>query len=141
MARRANPQRRGTRNIEVYNNWIKTLANASKTRCVVVQNSKAKDVLKNLGVKNVHCWHGKEYVMIEKLCKMDKEVLLIFDTDRNSNAKCQKIRYLMERDGLKVSTRFRKLIFASQLKTVNGLVKFIKQQVAMGPRKYASSNF
>ncbi len=106
-----------------------------------MQNAQAKTVLKNLGVKNVHCWHGEEFKMIDKLCTLNKEVLLIFDTDRNSNAKCQKIRYLMEREGLKVSTRFRKLIFASQLKTVNGILKFIREQVVMTPRRQGSSQF
>ena len=141
MARRAIPQRRGQRNIEVYNNWIKNLAHASKSRCVVVQSKRAKDVLKSLAVKNVHCWHGEEYQMIDKLCKIGKEVLLIFDTDRNSNAKCQKVRYLMEREGIKVSTRFRKLIFTSQSKTLGGFLKFIHEQVATTPRKHITSPF
>ena len=128
MARRR-PVRRGDISLDKWTNWLKNLRNASGNKMIVCQHKKAYDVLKALGCKNVTYVTEPEYDFIQKLIDFGKECLLLFDTDRNSNVKCQKLRSKLEHRGIKVSTRFRKVFFTAQSKSISGLLKYLHRVI------------
>jgi len=105
--------------------WMQHVKHASKKCMVVVQHKKARDFLKSFGCKNVVYPIKPESDFIQKLIDKEKECILLFDGDRNSNSKCQKLRAKLESQGVKVNTRFRKIIFTEKTKTFSGLLKYI----------------
>ncbi len=100
---------------------------ASKKCMVVVQNKRARDVLKSFGCKNVVYPQKPESDFIQRLVDSEKICILLFDGDRQSNSKCQKLRGRLEQQGVKVNTRFRKIIFTEKTKTFSGLLKYVHQ--------------
>jgi len=105
--------------------WMDHIKNASKKCMVVTQHKKDRDVLKSIGCKNVIYPTKPESVFVQKIIDFEKPCILLFDGDRKSNSKCQKLRSLLEQNGIKVNTRFRKIMFTQASKTVAGLVKHI----------------
>ena len=116
--------------------WVQHLCNASRKCMVVTQHKKERDVLKSLGCKNVVYSKEPESDFIQSLVDREKECILLFDGDRHSNSQCQKLRAKLEQQGLKVNTRFRKIIFTSKTNTFDGLLKYA-HQVAGSERKHS----
>jgi 5S rRNA maturation endonuclease (ribonuclease M5) len=116
--------------------WMQHVKNASKKCMVVTQHKKDRDVLKSLGCKNVVYPKEPEADFILSLVDREKECILLFDADRQSNSKCQKLRAKLEQQGLKVNTRFRKILFTEKSKTMSGILKYV-HQLAGSERKHA----
>lgn len=142
MPRRNNPkaQRKGECKIDLYSEWLAHLKNASKTRLVLVKSKRAHDVLKRLGIKGTlyytHANFRPEYRLIDFLEKQDKEVILLFDADRPGNSACEKLRAKLQQNGIKTNTRFRKILFGCEQKSLEGFLKYLHGHVANTPRKH-----
>lgn len=107
--------------------WMDHVRKASKKCMVVTQHKKDRDVMKSLGCKNVVYWKEPEVDFIQSLVDTEKECILLFDGDRPSNSKCEKLRAKLQQNGVKVNTRFRKIIFTESAKTFSGLLKHVHQ--------------
>ena len=132
-----------SRGLDKLQNWLKTLTNASKDRIVIVEHKRDAERISFLGVKNVNWYRSREpeYKMVERLQKANKECILLFDTDRPSNSKCEKLKALLQQNGVKVNTRFRKVIFTSEFNELSGLISYLKKQINITPRKGLADAF
>ena len=139
MPRRNNPRptRRAEGKLDLYTNWLQNIRNASVGRIVLVKTKKAKEILTLLRVKNViaHTEMRPDYKLFDYLHKKKKEVIMLFGADRPNNSLCEKLRGRMLQEKIKVSTRFRKPLFADDMKDIAGLLKFLYKHVADCPRK------
>ncbi|MBW3002312.1 hypothetical protein KY338_04075 [Candidatus Woesearchaeota archaeon] len=139
MPRRANPRptRRAEGKLDLYTNWLENIRNASVGRIVLVKTKKAKEILQALKVKNVIAYTNfrPEYKLFDYLHRKKKEVILLLGADRPNNALCEKLRGRMLQEKIKVSTRFRKPLFADDMKDMAGLLTFLYKHVADCPRK------
>lgn len=115
--------------------WIKHLANASKSRVVLVEHKKDADVLSCLGVSHVYWYVNKEpaYKLLDRIGQA--ECILLFDVDRKSNAKCEKIKALLQEHGYVVNTRFRKFLFTIELKELGGLLTYMNENLSLSLKK------
>lgn len=123
------PVPKGEVSLDKWISWLEHLRDASKTRIVVCQHKKECDLLKDLGCENVVYVTEPEYDFIQKLVDSGKECLLLFDTDRNSNKKCQLLRSKLEHRGVKVSTRFRKIFYTIPCRAVEGVWKYLHRLI------------
>lgn len=112
-------------NLEKYNNWIKTLRNASKKHLIVCQHKRDKTALKTLGCKNVVHEFQPFVDFVDWIAATGKPVVLLYNTDRNSNAKAEKLLTTLRQHGVKVNPRFRKLLYVEPNRTVSGVLKAI----------------
>jgi len=115
--------------------WVKHLANASKDRIVLVEHKKDAGVLSCLGISHVYWCMDKEpvYKLLDRLGQA--ECILLFDADRKSNAKCEKIKALLQEHRYIVNTRFRKFLFTIELKELGGLLKYINENLSPSLKK------
>ena len=139
MPRRNNsmPTRRAEGKLDLYTNLLQNIKNASVGRIVLVKTKKAKEILQALRVKNVIAYTDfrPEYKLFDYFHRKKKEVILLFGADRPNNALCEKLRGRMLQEKIKVSTRFRKPLFADDMKDMAGLLTFLYKHVADSPRK------
>ncbi len=112
-------------NLDKLVHWMQHIKRASRKCMVVAQHKKDRDVLKSLGCKNVVYYKEPEADFIQSLVDREKECILLFDGDRPSNVKCERMRSELQQQGVKVNTRFRKIIFTQKAKTFSGLLKHI----------------
>lgn len=145
MPRRNNPRpaRRAEGKMDLYTDWLSNIRNASTGRIVLVKTKKAKEVLQSLRVKNVIAYTEMrpDYKLFDHLHKKKKEVILLFGADRPNNALCEKLRGRMLQEKIKVNTRFRKPLFADDVKDIAGLLAFLHKHVADSPRKHRAVKY
>ena len=123
-------------NLDKLLHWAQHVARASKKCMVVAQHKRDRDVLKALGCKNVVYTQEPESDFIQSLVDKEKECILLFNGDRPSNSKCEKLRAKLQQQGVKVNTRFRKIIFTQSEKTFSGLLKHL-HKIAGGERVHS----
>ncbi len=115
--------------------WLQHLTNASKNCCVLVQHKHDADVLSSLGVNNV-IWHADgepDYNVLDRIG--DKECILLFDADRPSNERCERIKQVLEENGIKTNTRFRKVLFTTEFKEVGAILAYFDNHIATTSRR------
>ncbi|MEM4282587.1 MAG: hypothetical protein QXU88_01155 [Candidatus Woesearchaeota archaeon] len=141
MARKRKPQPKGEEEIHKFTEWLQHLANASRDRIVLVQHKSDADILSSLQIKNVYFYTKPEFGLLSKIIESGKECILIFDVNKNSNKLAERIKSELQQRGVKVNTRFRKILFTSKFKELSGILTYLHEQVAETPRKHASVNF
>lgn len=145
MPRRNNPRptRRAEGKLDLYTNWLNNIRNASIGRIVLVKNVKAKKILEALKVRNVIAYTQMkpEYKLFDFLHKKKKEVVMLFGADKTNNELCEKLRGRMLQEKIKVNTRFRKPLFADDMKDMDGLLAFLHKHVADSPRKHKAVKY
>lgn len=141
MPRRANPkaQRRGECDLDLCAQWVDHVANASENSVVLVNTKKAADILKSYGVKRLIYYQEPEFELIQTIIEFNKPCVLLFDATRPGNKRCEKIRSQLQKNGVRVNTRFRKFLFTTPFKTLNGLLAYIHKHVYDTPRKHAGT--
>jgi len=120
-------------------NWIEVLRRSSVARSVMVQHKRDADVLKSLHVQHVFYEQEPDFKVIDGLSSAGRECLLIYDATRPGNAACARMRAKLERQGVKVSTRMRKILFTAGCKELGGFLKYV-YQVLGTERKHAGMN-
>jgi 5S rRNA maturation endonuclease (ribonuclease M5) len=145
LPRRANPRptRRGAGKLDLYSSWIKTLKNASVGRVVLVKTKKQKEILESLKVKNVIAYlqMRPDFKLVDYLGRKNKEVILLFSTDRPNNSLCAKLTGVLKQHKIKTITRFRKVLFGCEQKDLSGLLTYLYKHVADSPRKRAGVSY
>lgn len=121
--------------------WLSHLRKASADRIVLVQNKADADKLSELGVRNLVFYAEPEFKLIERIAESGKECILLFDTDRPSNERAERLRSLLQEHGVKVNTRFRKVLFSTELKDVAGITAYLKKHVCTSERQRLSKTF
>lgn len=111
--------------LEKYISWIEKLKNASKTHVIVCQTKRDATVLEIFGCKNVMFPKGKEQDFVYKIVKKKKPVVLLYNTDRKSNEKHERLRSILQEYGVEVNSRFRKLLFTEKNRTVSGVLNMM----------------
>lgn len=135
------PKPAGECPIDKYQEWLNHLANASEERVVLVEHKKEAEVLKALGVRNVIYYQKPEQDLIDAIADMKKECILLLDADRPSNKECERLKTLLNQNGVKTNTRFRKVLLTSQFKELSGLLKYLHTHVADTPRKHEGVSY
>ncbi len=120
---------------EKLQDWVHHLINASKDCIVLVEHKHDADALSDVGVQDV-MWHDERepgYKLLDRIG--DKQCILLFDVDRPSNEKCERLKQLLEENGIKTNTRFRKMLFTTEFKEVGGIRHYFNKHVSVSSRK------
>ncbi|MEM4240263.1 MAG: hypothetical protein QXK08_03665 [Candidatus Woesearchaeota archaeon] len=136
--RRGKPRsrRKGSADVDIYAGWISHIRSASKNSAVVVGHKKEADILAGFGVKHVYYLKEPYFRFIETLMKLNKECILLFDATHSGNVDCERVASDLLQHGIKVNTRFRKMLFTSACKELGGLLAFIHKHIAITPRTH-----
>ncbi|RMD58195.1 hypothetical protein D6825_01640, partial [Candidatus Woesearchaeota archaeon] len=113
-------------------NWLEKLNHASKTHAIVCEHKKARDILKESKMKNVYYPLEPLEDFVDLLAGLEKPIILLYDPNAKSNRKCEKLKALLQQRKVRVNTRFRKLLYTTQMDTA-GLLKHIRR-LAGSPR-------
>lgn len=112
-------------NLQKYLNWLKALKNASSTHWIVCQTKRDRDGLRMLGVRNVYYPLDPFVDFVDILSSANKPIILLYNTDRRSNQKYERLRGLLQQRKVKVNPRFRKILFVQKNRTVRGIINEI----------------
>ncbi|MEM2915933.1 MAG: hypothetical protein QXT19_01040 [Candidatus Woesearchaeota archaeon] len=138
--RRGKPRvrRKATAESSEYLEWLDHLTDASKTRTVVVGHKADADVLTKLGVENVYYLQEPYFRFIDLLVSLNRECILLFDANHAGNVACERVGSDLLQHGIKINTRFRKMLFLSANKDLCGLLKFLHKQVMASERRHVA---
>ncbi|MBI4451512.1 hypothetical protein HY642_06055 [Candidatus Woesearchaeota archaeon] len=139
MARKSVPQRQKEEPADLYVSWLRNLRSAARTRIVLVQHKKEADVLKGFGVRRVVWYSEPEWKFVYALQKAQRECIVLFDVDRKSNEVCERLQSTLRQAGVRLNTRFRKVLFTSKSKELSGLLKYLHKTVFDSERKHAGA--
>jgi len=103
--------------------WMDHIRKASKKFTIVCQNKKVRDVLRSLECRNIVYPLEPVEDFVDMVASYERPVILLYDGDRNSNAKYMKMKSLLQQHGVKINSGFRKIIFAQKSRTFGGLLK------------------
>ncbi len=136
--RRGKPRsrRKGSADVDVYSDWISHIRRASGDSAVVVGHKKEADILKGFNIKHVYCLQEPYFRFIDSLVQLRKECILLFDATHAGNVVCERVASDLLQHGIKVNTRFRKMLFTSASKELGGLLAFIHKHIAISPRTH-----
>lgn len=136
--RRAKPRtrRKATRESSEYVDWVQHVRNASKKSTVVVHHKRDADVLKAMGVQHVYFVQEPYFRFLDALANLRRECILLFDATHAGNVICERVKSDLQNHGVKINTRFRKILFTSANRELGGFLKFLHEQVTTTPRKH-----
>jgi hypothetical protein len=103
--------------------WMDHIRKASRKFTIVCQTKKARDVLRALKCKNVVYPLEPVEDFVDMVASYGRSAILLYDGDRNSNAKYMKIKTLLQQHGVKINSGFRKIIFAQKSRSFSALLK------------------
>ena len=106
-------------------NWIDQLKLDSVHKHVLVNEKRNKDTLEALGVCNVHHQIDESLPALDGLRQRNAECILLYDTDPSSNEVCSRMKAVLEGSGVKVNTRFRKVLFTENSPGLTSLLTMI----------------
>jgi 5S rRNA maturation endonuclease (ribonuclease M5) len=118
----------------VYVEWLQHVRNASKKATVIVAHKRDATVLQSLGVQHVYYLQEPYFQFLDAIVKLKRECILLFDGTRAGNSRSQRVGSDLLQHGIKINTRFRKLLFVSASKEIGGLLSFLHKHVAMSHR-------
>ncbi|MBW2966765.1 hypothetical protein KY342_06700 [Candidatus Woesearchaeota archaeon] len=121
--------------LDKFRQWTEHLRIKSKEIPIIVETEKEKKVLKGLKVKNIICISKPFYDFAEKIAKKNKEVVLLFDTDKRGQDLYTEIKSELEQQGIKIDQRFEQFIFHTKLKKIQGIPNYIEKHLMDTPRK------
>lgn len=136
--RRSNPraQRKGECGVDLAEEWLNKVRNASKTHTVLVNHKKAADILKGLGVQNVYYYVEPEFQLLQAIADVGRPCIVLWDATRPGNTKCERVKQKLQNLGVKVNTRFRKFLFTTPFKELHGFLAFVHKHVFDSQRKH-----
>lgn len=95
-----------------------------KDKVVIVEGKKDKVSLHSLGVKNVVSLENKPlFRIIEEL--EAEEVVILTDLDGEGRKLFSRLSHGLQRNGVKVDNKFRKLLFKTDLSHIEGLYTYL----------------
>ena len=90
---------------------------------VIVEGKKDKNSLEVFGINNVTILKNKPlFEIIENV--NEKEVVILTDLDLEGRKLYSKLRFGLQRKGIKVNNKLRELLFRTKLRNIEGLKNF-----------------
>jgi len=129
-------RRKGSADVAVYVDWISHIRRASRDCAIVVSHKAEADILRQFRVQHVYYVQEPYFRFIDTLVKLNKECILLFDATHRGNVECERVKSDLLQHGIKVNTRFRKMLFTSANKELGGFLTFIHKHVAISPRTH-----
>ncbi|WP_079653665.1 toprim domain-containing protein [Thermocrinis minervae] len=119
-----------------FEEYIKSLREASKSRAVLVEGKRDKEALSYYGVKNIYTLSGKRLTDLPDLLEPFREVILLLDLDREGEELTRKIRSILSSQGYILIEEFRERLGELGLTYVEDLYEQRGQNKTFG---YGSS--
>ncbi len=92
---------------------------------VIVEGKKDKESLNNLGIENIVCIKNRPlFAVIESL--NEEEIVILTDLDSEGRKLFSKLRYFLQRRGIKLHNNLRNVLFRSRLRNIEGLDSYLK---------------
>ena len=124
--------------LDRFHSWIENLKDASETKVILVEGKNDKKALESFKINNVYSLRGALFQTVEKIASLGKDCILLMDLDAEGRKLHAKLLTDLQKNGVKVNTRFRKLLFATKIRTIEAIPKYIERQSAITPRKRPS---
>ena len=121
--------------LDKLNSWVENLKEASETKTILVEGKNDKKALEIFDIKNVFYLKGPLFKNVETIASKSKECILLMDLDAEGRKLHAKLLTDLQANGVKVNTRFRKLLFAKKIRTIEAIPKHIERQLTQTPRK------
>lgn len=128
-------QPRGESELDKFHSWIENLKNASETKVILVEGKNDKKALESFEIKNVYSLRGALFQTVEKIASLGKECILLVDLDAEGRKLHARLLTDLQANGVKVNTKFRKLLFATKIRTIEAIPKHIERHLTLTPRK------
>ena len=135
MGKKQNP---GVTELDKFHSWIEHLKNASKTKVILVEGKNDKKALESFKIKNIIYLKDSLYKVVEDIAETGKECILLVDLDAEGRKLHARLLNDLQANGVKVNTRFRKLLFTTRIRTIEAIPKYIERQLTLTPRKRPS---
>ena len=127
MARKTRPA--GDSPIDKYKSWTNHLINASRQRIVLVDKKKDKDFLDDYGVHHVYWVKKPFFKAVDEIISEKKDCILLFSVSKKGNEFAEKFKTLLEQNGVKVSSRYRKFLFTEDANDICSLFKKMMHKI------------
>lgn len=103
--------------MENLDEWVDKL----KDKIVIVEGIKDKKALNNLDVKNVIILNKPLYRIIDNISEKYKKVVILTDLDKKGRELYSKLRYGLERNGIKIDDKFREFLFKERISHIESI--------------------
>lgn len=124
--------------LDRFRSWIENLKTASETKVILVEGKNDKKALESFEIKNVYSLRGALFQTVEKIASLGKDCILLMDLDAEGRKLHAKLLTGLQANGVKVNNKFRKLLFATKIRTIETIPKYIERQSTINPRKRPS---
>ena len=95
---------------------------------VIVEGKKDRKALENFGLKNIIYLKNKPlFEIIESV--NSKEVIILTDLDLEGRKLFSKLRFNLQKRGVKLDNKLRNLLFKSKLRQIEGLITYFNHQL------------
>ena len=121
--------------LDKFHSWIENLKKASETKVILVEGKNDKKALESFEIKKVYCLRGALFQTVEKIASLGKDCILLMDLDAEGRKLHAKLLSDLQKNGVKVDVRFRRLLFATKIRTIEAIPKHIERQLILNPRK------
>jgi len=98
----------------------------NKNLLVIVEGKKDKKALENLGFKKIITLTKPIYKEVEDI--KEKEVILLVDLDKEGRKIYSKLKKSLNRNHIKVDDKLRLALFKTDLRQIEGLDTYLKNQ-------------
>ncbi len=129
---------KGESELDKFHSWIEHLKNASKTKIILVEGKNDQRALTSFGIKNIIYLKEPLYKVVESIAEENKECILLMDLDAEGRKLHARILNDLQANGVKVNTRFRKLLFATKIRNIEAIPRYIERQLTISLRKRPS---
>ena len=110
-------------------NWISALRSASRHRIVLCEKRQDAVALARFGVSHCTWLRVPEYEELEAIAMSRAECILLLNVNKHADHKCEQLRAELEELGVKVNTRFRKILFTTHAKEVSAIQTYLQKHV------------
>lgn len=131
-------QPKGETELDKFHSWIEHLKNASETKVILVEGKNDKKALESFKIKNIIYLKDSLYKVVEDIAETGKQCILLVDLDAEGRKLHARLLSDLQANGVKVNTRFRKLLFTTRIRTIEAIPKYIERQLTLTPRKRPS---
>ena len=100
--------------------------NKIKDKAVIVEGKRDIIALKKLGFTNIFSIKKPLYKICEDIAKIHNEVIILTDLDKEGKKLYSKLKFGLERCGVKINNRFREYLFKeTELAHIEGLDSYV----------------
>ncbi len=97
---------------------------------IIVEGKKDSSALEEQGLKNIVVLRGRPiYKVVEEVSSKTKECLILTDLDKEGKMLYSKLKKGLSQRGVRVLDNFRKFLFKTQLRQIEGLSSYLQSHV------------